>query len=43
MRFGDGEKRYTVPGAAFFQFAEDGRIKRLRLYELKDETLEVIP
>ncbi len=39
--FRDGEKKFTVPGAAFFQFAEDGRIQRLRLYELKDETFEV--
>ncbi len=39
--FRDGEKKFTVPGAAFFQFAEDGKIQRLRLYELKDETFEV--
>ena len=41
--FRDGEKRYTAPGAAFFQFAEDGKIKWLRLYELADETFEVFP
>ena len=40
--FRDGEKKFTAPGAAFFQFAEDGRIQRLRLYELKDETFEVV-
>ena len=39
--FRDGEKKFMAPGAAFFQFAEDGRIQRLRLYELKDETFEV--
>lgn len=41
--FRDGEKKFTAPGAAFFQFAEDGRIQRLRLYELKDETFGVVP
>ena len=40
--FRDGEKKFTVPGAAFFQFAEDGKIQKLRLYELKDETFEVV-
>lgn len=41
--FRNGEKKFTAPGAAFFQFTEDGKILRLRLYELKDETFEVIP
>jgi hypothetical protein len=41
--FRDGEERYTAPGSAFFQFSEDGKIQRLRLYELKDETVEVVP
>ena len=41
--FRDGEKQYTLPGTAFFQFAEDGRIKWLRLYELADETFEIVP
>ena len=40
--FRDGEKKFTAPGAAFFQFAEDGKIQKLRLYELKDETFEVV-
>ena len=41
--FRDGEKKFWAPGAAFFQFAEDGKIQRLRLFELADETFEVIP
>ena len=39
----DGETKYMAAGSAFFQFSEDGKIQRLRLYELKDETFEVVP
>lgn len=35
-------KKYAAPGAAFFQFSEDGKIQRLRLFIPKDEAYEVI-
>ena len=34
-------KRIIVPGSAFFLFDESGKIQRLRLYMLKDETAEI--
>jgi len=34
-------KRIIIPGSAFFLFDETGKIQRLRLYMLKDETAEI--
>jgi hypothetical protein len=34
-------KRIVVPGSAFFLFDEGGKIQRVRLYMLKDETAEI--
>ena len=41
--FRDSNTKFSAPGAAFFQFTKQGKIQRLRLYELKDETFEVSP
>jgi len=37
----EDRKRIIVPGSAFFLFDEAGKIERLRLYMLKDETAEI--
>lgn len=34
-------KRIIVPGGAFFLFDDSGKIQRLRLYMLRDETAEI--
>src|SRR6185436_12070617 len=34
-------KRIIVPGSAFFIFDEAGKIQRMRMYMLKDETAEI--
>lgn len=39
----EDRRKFMAPGAAFFQFAEDGKIRRLRLFLLKDETVEIVP
>src|SRR6266581_5809593 len=36
-------KRFITPGSAFFVFDEAGKILRVRLYLLRDETLEIEP
>jgi hypothetical protein len=38
----ESKKRYSVPGAAFFQFA-NGKIRRARIYVADDERAEVEP
>jgi len=37
----ENRKRITVPGSAFFVFDDAGKIQRVRLYMLKDETAEI--
>jgi hypothetical protein len=37
----EDRKRIIVPGSAFFIFDDSGKIQRLRLYMLKDETAEI--
>jgi len=37
----EDRKRIIVPGSAFFVFDDSGKILRLRLYMLRDETAEV--
>jgi hypothetical protein len=37
------QKKYSAPGAAFFDFTPDGKIKFLRLFMQKDETVEIVP
>jgi hypothetical protein len=39
----DTKKRIAAPAAAFLQFTEQGKIRRVRLYLLKDETFEINP
>jgi hypothetical protein len=39
----EDRKRIFVPGSAFFMFDEAGKIIRVRLYLLKDETQEIQP
>lgn len=36
-------KKYSTPGAAFFDFTPEGKIKFLRLFLQKDETVEIVP
>ncbi len=37
----EDRKRIVIPGSAFFIFNEAGKIQRVRLYMLKDETAEI--
>jgi hypothetical protein len=37
----EDRKRIIIPGSAFFLFNENGKILRVRLYMLKDETAEI--
>jgi hypothetical protein len=37
----EDRKRIVIPGSAFFVFDDAGKIQRLRLYLLKDETAEI--
>jgi hypothetical protein len=37
----EDRKRIIVPGSVFFLFDDSGKIQRLRLYMLKDETAEI--
>ena len=37
----EDRKRIIVPGSAFFLFDESGKIQRVRLYMLRDETAEI--
>ena len=37
----EDRKRFIVPGSAFFIFDDSGKIQRLRLYMLRDETAEI--
>ena len=39
----ENRKRIIVPGSAFFIFDEAGKIQRVRLYMLRDETEEIEP
>lgn len=43
--YGDRQtrRRFFGPGIAVFQFNEDGKIRRLRIYLPKDELQEVVP
>lgn len=36
-------RKYSTPGAAFFDFTPEGKIKFLRLFLSKDETVEIVP
>jgi hypothetical protein len=36
-------KKYSTPGAAFFDFTPEGKIKFVRLFMQKDETVEIVP
>lgn len=36
-------KKYSTPGAAFFDFTPEGKIKFLRLFLAEDETVEIVP
>jgi hypothetical protein len=36
-------KKYSTPGAVFFDFTPEGKIKFLRLFLAKDETVEIVP
>ena len=35
------QKKYAVPGSAFFVFTPEGKINRMRLYLVKDEMVEI--
>jgi len=37
------KRKYSTPGAAFFDFTPEGKIKFLRLFLEKDETVEIVP
>jgi hypothetical protein len=37
------QKKFAVPGAAFFVFTPEGKINRTRLYLVKDELVEIFP
>jgi hypothetical protein len=37
----EDRKRIMIPGSAFFVFDDSGKILRLRLYMLRDETAEI--
>ena len=39
----EGQRKFAVPGAAFFVFTPEGKINRMRLYLVKDELVEVLP
>jgi hypothetical protein len=39
----DTRKRSAAPAAAFLEFTDQGKIRRVRLYLLKDETFEINP
>ena len=39
----ESRRRFFGPGIAVFQFNEDGKIRRLRIYLPKDEIQEVLP
>jgi len=39
----DSRKKFSTPGAAFFDFTPEGKIKFLRLFMQKDETIEIVP
>ncbi len=39
----EDRKRFLVPGSAFFLFDDAGKIRRVRLYLLKDEMAEIQP
>jgi hypothetical protein len=38
----ESRRKYVAPGALFFQFGENGKIRRLRIFVAKDETYEVV-
>ena len=37
----DSGRRFMVPGAIFIDFKQDGKIRRLRIYMVKDEAKEI--
>ncbi|PYS32649.1 MAG: hypothetical protein DMG14_33940, partial [Acidobacteria bacterium] len=37
----EDRKRIIIPGSAFFLFDDAGKIQRIRLYMLRDETAEI--
>jgi hypothetical protein len=39
----DTNRRFMVPGAIFIDFKQDGKIRRLRLYLVRDERQEIFP
>jgi len=39
----ESQKKFAVPGAAFFVFTPEGKINCNRLYLLKDEMVEIFP
>jgi hypothetical protein len=39
----ESQKKFSTPGAAFFDFTPEGKIKFLRLFLQKDETIEIVP
>ena len=39
----ESKKKFAAPGAAFFDYTPQGKIKFLRLFMQKDETIEIFP
>jgi hypothetical protein len=39
----ENQRKFAVPGSAFFVFTPEGKINRMRLYLVKDEMTEIFP
>lgn len=39
----ENQRKFSTPGAIFFDFTPQGKIKFLRLFLQKDETVEIVP